>query len=53
MYYVASPTLIQIRDWVEALITSPAIFPFDEDLNTDTQLTDGVRGFLKVLVLKS
>ena len=35
-------TITQILDWTEALITSPAIFPFDEDLNTDTNVTDGV-----------
>ena len=40
--------LTQIRDWVEALITSPAIFPFDENLNTDTDLTDGTWFFESV-----
>ena len=34
--------ITQITDWVEVIITSPAVFPFDENLNTDTQLTDGV-----------
>ena len=41
-------TLTQIRDWTEALITSPAIFPFDENLNTDTDLTNGVWFFESV-----
>ena len=41
-------TLTQIRDWTEALITSPAIFPFDENLNTDTDLTDGTWFFESV-----
>ena len=38
----------QITDWTEAVITSPAIFPFDENLNTDTDLTDGTWFFESV-----
>ena len=34
--------ITQITDWIAALIVSPAIFPFDEDLNTETNVTDGV-----------
>ena len=35
-------TITQITDWEHVLITNPSIFPFDENLNTETNVTDGV-----------
>ena len=47
-YFDFPDEIIKITDWTEALIVSPALLPFDENLNTDIQLTDGTWFFESV-----